>query len=308
MDKINAFGRDNQANELKFIDWQWREYKLIFEEKIKKQQIHNLFYSGLCEGPEGLEYSFVPTTMMLDYEIAIKQLYDKIEVTDNSVALCNEVFYTSKIEGAKTTLLVTQHIHDGKYTATSDFSENMIASGFKATKYLNVIGNRLDLDVLLKVWDILVEGACQNSSIRGERFRTGNVQVGKHVGLNPQLLDDAMSNWVNYYNSSTLNDHPFIKAALLHFAFEFIHPFCDGNGRCGRLLMNNFLIGQGYDKIKAISFSRSIEQYRLEYDVALAAGDNTYADCTKFIEFILTMMRLAMTDALEGRLDVVAEN
>lgn len=296
MEKVNAF-EDDKTN-LEFIDWNWEKYRLIIDSKYKKDQIHHLFYTGLCEHSEGLEFSFVPTIRMLKLEEIIKNLYEKVKVEDTSIALCNEVFYTSKIEGAKTTLLVTQQIHDGIYTPTSDFSENMIASGFKATKYLNVLGNKMSIDILLKVWNILVEGACQNEEIRGDRFRTGDVQVGKHVGLNAVLLDEAMTNWVNYYNSNVLSEHPFIKAALLHFAFEFIHPFCDGNGRCGRLLMNNFLIGEGFEKIKAVSFSRSIEKYRLDYDVALESGDNTYADCTAFIEFMLNMMRLAFEDVL----------
>lgn len=109
------------------------------------------------------------------------------------------------------------------------------------------------------MWNILVNGCCDNQSIRGDKFRVGNVQVGKHVGLNYKYIDDAMSNWVDYYNSPILSDHPFIKACILHFSFEFIHPFCDGNGRAGRLLLNNFLIKEGFDKIKAISFSRVIE-------------------------------------------------
>lgn len=89
-----------------------------------------------------------------------------------------------------------------------------------------------------------------------------------------------------------------IKAALLHFAFEYIHPFCDGNGRCGRLLMVNYLIGQGYDKFKAISFSRSIAKNYNEYYSVFTQSENSYTDCTLFIEYMLDVFDDAIYDAI----------
>jgi len=126
----------------------------------------------------------------------------------------------------------------------------MVVGRFRAAEFLDSVHNQLTIDSLLEVWKILTQDACSNESIKGERFRTGDVVVGGHVGLNPDLIDEAMKHWVDYYNSSNLGEHPFIKAALLHFSFEFIHPFCDGNGRTGRLLMNNFLIKEGMEKLK----------------------------------------------------------
>ncbi len=107
-----------------------------------------------------------------------------------------------------------------------------------------------------------------------------------------------MQCWAAYYNGWQLEEHPFIKAALLHFAFEFIHPFCDGNGRLGRLLMSNYLIKSGMDKIKAVSFSRSIEKEHMGYYVALDASDNVQTDCTPFIECLLDRFVDAFNDVL----------
>lgn len=50
--------------------------------------------------------------------------------------------------------------------------------------------------------------------------------------------------------------------------------------------MNNFLIKEGLEKIKAVSFSRSIEKRRSMYD----AGDNPQTDCTYFIEYMLGIL------------------
>ena len=84
----------------------------------------------------------------------------------------------------------------------------------------------------------------------------------------------------------------------MHYTFEHIHPFCDGNGRMGRLLMNNFLISKGFEKVKAVSFSRSIEKERSDYDIAFALSDNVYSDCTYFIEYMLIKMLDAFEDCI----------
>lgn len=279
------------------IDYRWLPYESLRAFPDLKNAQGNLTQSTfLCE------YSFVPTKLMFDTEQVILALYKELCVVDSVVALCNEVFYTSKIEGAKSTLFATQEIHDGRPIDRDNFySESMIKGGFEATKYLNVIGNRLTVEHLVAMWNILVDGCCDNQSIRGDRFSTGAVQVGTHVGLNHLLLDEVMTDWVSYYNDPILSDHPFIKACLLHFSFEYIHPFCDGNGRAGRLLMNNFLIKEGFDKIKAISFSHSIEKNKSAYYFALSSGDNVYTDCTGFIEYMLNIMVDAFYDAVQFR-------
>lgn len=284
------------------IDYRWLRYESLRAFPDLKNAQGNLTHSTfLCEG-SGIEYSFVPTKLMFDTEQVLLALYKELRVVDSVVSLCNEVFYTSKIEGAKSTLLATKEIHDGRPISRDNFySESMIKGGFEATKYLNVIGNKLTVDHLITMWNILVDGCCDNQSIRGARFRTGAVQVGNHVGLNHLLLDEVMTDWVSYYNGPILSDHPFIKACLLHFSFEYIHPFCDGNGRAGRLLMNNFLIKEGFDKIKAISFSHSIEKNKSSYYSALASGDNVYTDCTGFIEYMLNIMVDAFYGAAQLR-------
>lgn len=286
---------------MKFVEYSWEPYdKLRRKIDKRKEQIDNLYGTGLYENNDGVEYCFVPTMKMKDMEQIIEHFYSQIKVEDNEVSLCNEIFYTSKIEGAKTTYKRTQEIHDGKKVDHDNyFSEMMVLGGFNATKYLNVLGNKMDEDILIKMWNILTDGARENEDIRGERYRAGNVGVGSHMGLDYRLLDDTMKNWMDFYHSELLEDHPFIKAALLHYSFEFIHPFCDGNGRCGRLLMINYLIDRGYDKLKAVSFSKSIAKDYNGYYSAFTKSENLYTDCTPFIEYMLSIYEDAIEDALD---------
>lgn len=290
------------ADELKFIDLIWESYdSLKYEEDKKKNQVRNLHYTGLAEPNDGIEFTFIPTQRMLSYEKKLIELYGKLKVTNHRISLCNEVFYTSKIEGANTTFVRTQQIHDGEFIDYNNaFSEYMIKGGFEATKYMNIISNRVDRVTMRKCWEILTYGCRDNEDIMGEQYRVGNVQVGNHVGLNYVLLEEMMNSWIEFYNGPRLKEHPFIKAAFVHYTFEHIHPFCDGNGRMGRLLMNNFLISEGFEKVKAVSFSRSIEKERSKYDIAFALSDNVYSDCTYFIEYMLREMLDAFEDCIAG--------
>ena len=294
-----------KRDELNFVDLLWVPYTMLRNSpEVKKAQVGSLFYTGLKEPNDGIEFTFVPTKNMQFYEQELKKLYEQIQITDHKISLCNEMFYTSKIEGANTTILRTQQIHDGEFIDHNNlFSEAMIAGGFNATKYMNLMSNRLSSRILRTTWEILTDGCRNNEDIIGIQYRTGNVQVGNHVGLNHLLLNEMMNSWIDFYNGNSLKEYPFIKAAFLHFTFEHIHPFCDGNGRMGRLLMNNFLIKEGYEKIEAVSFSRSIEKSRSEYDTAFLISDNVYSDCTYFIEYMLLNMIDAFEDCIGDKLD-----
>lgn len=102
----------------------------------------------------------------------------------------------------------------------------------------------LDLNVLLFLHKILLSNI--NDDISG-RFRKDNeyVRVGSHIAPNPKEVIDRLEQMlVEYYSTPSLN---IIKRiGKLHLVFEYIHPFCDGNGRIGRLIMNYLLIREGY--------------------------------------------------------------
>ncbi len=285
---------------MNFIDYDWQNYSWLqmFPDK-KNEQIRHLVGTGLYEGCDGPEYCFVPTKLIEKREQEILTLYDKIEVTDSETEICNEIYYTTKIEGAKTTYKRTMEIHNGRPVSHDNyFSEMMVKGGFEATKYLNIHGNRLDENILVEMWNLLIDGCCENEDIRGKKYRIGEVGVGNYMALNSSLVPDAMNEWISFYNSSLLNDYPFIKAALLHVSFERIHPFCDGNGRAGRLLMINYLIGQGYDKCKAISFSSNIAETSVDYYRTLDECNNSYFDCTPFLEYMLSSFDYTFANVL----------
>jgi hypothetical protein len=62
----------------------------------------------------------------------------------------------------------------------------------------------------------------------------------------PEAVPDMVATWLEWLDGEGLQYEPIVRAALAHHAFEAIHPFVDGNGRVGRLLLNLLLMRSGY--------------------------------------------------------------
>jgi len=130
----------------------------------------------------------------------------------------------------------------------------------------------LDAKLILKLHKTLLSG------IRDDwagRFRSGKewVRVGAHVGANPDFVAELMSDLLNDYHGS--NNRYFLESiAWFHAEFETIHPFNDGNGRLGRVLINQQLMNIGYPPIiipnkgKHTSYYPAFDSYRIttKYD------------------------------------------
>ncbi|MDO8509986.1 MAG: Fic family protein [bacterium] len=123
----------------------------------------------------------------------------------------------------------------------------------------------LTLEVILSLHKMLI------SNIRDDiagRFRNDNefVRVGSHIAPNPHEVVGRLEKMLSEYNAMN-HENIIRRIAKLHLTFEYTHPFCDGNGRIGRVINNYLLIREGFVpiNIKFIDRNKYYEAFR-EFD------------------------------------------
>ena len=158
------------------------------------------------------------------------------------VELPEMVYNSNAIENSTLTLEDTEDILIRHQIHT----DHQIREIFEATNLAKAMELLLDnpeteisVSLILQLYRILMQNIRDDAS---GRFRTNKewVRVGNHIGANPQFVHGFMSDLVEKYNTS--DDQYFLdKIVYFHAEFENIHPFIDGNGRIGRLLINEQL-------------------------------------------------------------------
>jgi Fic family protein len=117
-------------------------------------------------------------------------------------------------------------------------------------------------------------------------------------------MHQALSDWEKYLNSSP-KEPILIQAALMHYQFEAIHPFIDGNGRIGRALISLFLHNTGALSQPLLYLSEFFEKYRTEYyeNLLSVSQKGTWKE---WIEFFLRGVINMSQSALENAKTIIA--
>lgn len=112
---------------------------------------------------------------------------------------------------------------------------------------------------------------------------TGTVYYTPPVG--EKLIRDLLKNFEDYFNEPTNTQEVFARMAVLHYQFEAIHPFADGNGRTGRMLMPLYLMKHDRLPVPVLFISHYILEHRDEYYGKLrgVTSDGAWKDWILFI-------------------------
>lgn len=125
----------------------------------------------------------------------------------------------------------------------------------------------LTIKTILKVQEILEENNAGFRKLPGTALK--NSASGETIYIPPQDTDrinQLMSNLEKFVNESNFSDlDPLIKMAIIHFQFESIHPFYDGNGRTGRIINILYLILQNLQNLPVLYLSSYIIRTKSEY-------------------------------------------
>lgn len=174
------------------------------------------------------------------------------------------VYNSNAIENSTLTLEDTEKILSGgelsrKVSVREVFEAKNLA---KITELLlENNSHKLTINLVLHLHKILLTNI--DDTIAG-RFRSGKewVRVGNHLGANPLFVGQLMQELIDDWNT---NDSRFFldKIAYFHAEFETIHPFVDGNGRMGRILINLQLMNEGLPPIIIQNKSKHSDYYPL---------------------------------------------
>lgn len=135
--------------------------------------------------------------------------------------------------------------------------------GFELTTKTGLLTNK----TILQVQEVLEDNKAGFRKLPGTALK--NSATGEIIYTPPQDYDDIMrlmANLEKYINNSVVQDcDPLIKLAIIHFQFESIHPFYDGNGRTGRIINILFLILKKLQSLPILYLSSYIIRHKQDY-------------------------------------------
>ena len=269
-------------------------------------------------------YSFVPTELPLKTKINIdSEMLNILIKANKSIAILEsvskdipninlfivmyirkEALLSSQIEGTQATLedvfdpLIDKNINQDikdvvNYIKASEYAIDRLKTLPLCTRLLN------------ETHAILLHGVRGENKNAGEFRRSQNwiggsnstIKDASYIPPNPEDMQIAFSNLEKYINEDDELDN-LIKIALIHYQFETIHPYLDGNGRIGRILIILYLIEKKVLSTPSLYISYYLKKNRVEYYDRLTEVRNK-GNYEQWIKFFLKAIDESARDATD---------
>lgn len=221
-----------------------------------------------------------------------------------SMYVRKEALMSSQIEGTQCTL---DDILDPLIDLNTNQDVFDVVNYIKATEFAINRLNSLPLcnRLIKEIHAVLLEGVRGQEKNPGE-FRYSQNWIGgqgstlqnaRYIPPNPSDMIDSMSDLEKFINNDDTLD-PLIAAALIHYQFETTHPFLDGNGRVGRLLITLYLMERKILTTPALYISYYLKMNRVEYYDRMTEVRRT-GDYEQWIRFFLQAFSESAKDAID---------
>ncbi|MBI3995420.1 MAG: Fic family protein [Nitrospirae bacterium] len=145
---------------------------------------------------------------------------------------------------------------------------------------------------VLKLHEIIASGVMDQGT--AGRYRTIRVRVGNYLPPAPEMVSGLMAELLEWWNKESSKWPPVISSAIIHYRFEEIHPFADGNGRTGRTLALWELYRRGFDTHHIFSVDEFYWEDRPRYYSALDSVRKQGGDLTGWLEYTAEGLRLTL--------------
>ena len=247
------------------------------------------------------------------YDEAIKRLPNPMIIKRSFET--KEALLSSKIEGTQATL---EEVMEFDVKANKDESTEKLRDYQEIANYRQAISQ----GILLLKEKPLSENVIKDlhrtllNSVRGKNkepgeFRRHQVHIGPagatlaeatYIPPVSSEIPELFSNLVNYLQNDEQPDR-LIQAGIMHYQFEAIHPFADGNGRVGRLIIPIYLYEKGLTATPNLYISEFLETHRRDYYEALSKVTEE-GDWITWLSFFLRAIR-EQAKTLKKRVDEV---
>ena len=228
-----------------------------------------------------------------------------------SMYVQKEALLSSQIEGTQATLedIFNPNI-DENINAEVDDVVNYIKAAKYAIKRLETLP--LCNKLLLETHKILLSGVRGKEKNPGEFRKSQNwiggagstIKTARYIPPDVLSMKESLSDLEKYINAEAELDD-LIRIALIHYQFESIHPFLDGNGRIGRLLIVLYLLEKKVIKTPSLYLSFYLKEHRIEYYDRMSAIRET-GDYEQWIKFFLKGIYASGKSAIETANELIA--
>jgi Fic family protein len=193
---------------------------------------------------------------------------------------------STAIEGNPLTLEQVRAVEEGReLPAVTARAKREVVNYFAGLRFVekNATKKVITHEEILQLHKIMA-GDVMDQGTAG-KYRTIHVRVGRHVPPSPEQVSGLMFELLTWWNKESAKLSPVLSSAIVHYRFEAIHPFADGNGRTGRALALWELYRRGFDTHHIFSVDEFYWENRPRYYEALDHVRREGEDMSQWLEY-----------------------
>src|SRR5580692_6062355 len=202
---------------------------------------------------------------------------------------------STAIEGNPLTLEQVRAVEEGReIPAVAARAKREVLNYFAGLRFVekNAAKKTISHEEILRLHKIMA-GDVMDQGTAG-RYRTMAVRVGRYVPPPPADVSGLMFELLAWWNKESIQMSPVLSSAIVHYRFEAIHPFADGNGRTGRALALWELYRRGFDTHHIFSVDEFYWENRPRYYEALDGVRREGEDLTGWLEYAAEGLQLTL--------------